>query len=71
MLPSPRLVLLHGFPASPHQYRNLIPALADRFHVISPDYPGFGKSDMPGPATFAYLGQTVGNDGAVSEGERL
>src|SRR5215470_5354739 len=38
---SPKLVLLHGFPASSHQYRNLIPALASRFHVISPDYLGF------------------------------
>jgi pimeloyl-ACP methyl ester carboxylesterase len=51
---APKLVLLHGFPASSHQYRNLIPALADRFHVIAPDYPGFGNSDMPDPATFAY-----------------
>jgi len=51
---SPKLVLLHGFPASSHQYRNLIPALATRFHVIAPDYPGFGNSDMPDPATFAY-----------------
>ena len=38
---NPKLVLLHGFPSSSHQYRNLIPALRDRFHVISPDYPGF------------------------------
>ena len=51
---SPKLVLLHGFPASSHQYRNLIPALAERFHVIAPDYPGFGNSDLPDPATFAY-----------------
>src|SRR5262245_55916729 len=51
---APKLVLLHGFPASSHQYRNLIPALADRFHVIAPDYPGFGNSDMPDPAKFAY-----------------
>ena len=51
---SPKLVLLHGFPSSSHQYRNLIPALADRFHVIAPDYPGFGDSDSPDPATFAY-----------------
>jgi pimeloyl-ACP methyl ester carboxylesterase len=50
----PKLVLLHGFPASSHQYRNLIPALADRFHVISPDYPGFGNSDFPDPSKFAY-----------------
>ncbi len=51
---NPKLVLLHGFPASSHQYRNLIPALAADFHVISPDYPGFGNSDMPDPATFSY-----------------
>jgi pimeloyl-ACP methyl ester carboxylesterase len=51
---SAKLVLLHGFPASSHQYRNLIPALADRFHVIAPDYPGFGNSDMPDPAKFPY-----------------
>jgi len=51
---NPKLVLLHGFPASSHQYRNLIPALADRFHVISPDYPGFGNSDFPDPAKFPY-----------------
>jgi pimeloyl-ACP methyl ester carboxylesterase len=51
---NPKLVLLHGFPASSHQYRNLIPALADSFHVIAPDYPGFGNSAMPDPASFAY-----------------
>jgi len=51
---SPKLVLLHGFPASSHQYRDLIPALASRFHVIAPDYPGFGNSDMPDPAMYAY-----------------
>ena len=51
---NPKLVLLHGFPSSSHQYRNLIPALADRFHVIAPDYPGFGNSDQPDPAKFSY-----------------
>jgi len=51
---SPKLVLLHGFPSSSHQYRNLIPALAERFHVIAPDYPGFGQSDMPDPSRYAY-----------------
>lgn len=51
---NPKLVLLHGFPASSHQYRNLIPALAGAFHVIAPDYPGFGNSDMPDPATYSY-----------------
>src|SRR5690348_824095 len=51
---NPKLVLLHGFPASSHQYRDLIRALSDRFHLIAPDYPGFGLSDTPDPATFAY-----------------
>jgi pimeloyl-ACP methyl ester carboxylesterase len=51
---NPKLVLLHGFPASSHQYRNLIRVLADRFHVIAPDYPGFGNSDCPDPAEYAY-----------------
>lgn len=51
---SPKLVLLGGFPASSHQFRNLIPALADKFHIIAPDYPGFGNTDLPDPATFAY-----------------
>jgi len=50
----PKLVLLHGFPASSHQYRNLIPALADHFHVIAPDYPGFGNSDLPDPGKYPY-----------------
>ncbi len=51
---SPKLVLLHGFPSSSHQYRDLIAALADRFHVIAPDYQGFGDSDAPDPAKYAY-----------------
>jgi pimeloyl-ACP methyl ester carboxylesterase len=51
---NPKLVLLHGFPASSHQYRNLIRVWADRFHVVAPDYPGFGNSDRPDRATFAY-----------------
>jgi pimeloyl-ACP methyl ester carboxylesterase len=51
---SPKLVLLHGFPASSHQYRDLLPALADKFHVLAMDYPGFGNSAMPDPATYPY-----------------
>jgi pimeloyl-ACP methyl ester carboxylesterase len=51
---APKLVLLHGYPASSHQYRNLIPALAERFHVIAPDYPGFGNSSTPDPHEFPY-----------------
>jgi pimeloyl-ACP methyl ester carboxylesterase len=50
----PKLVLLHGFPASSHQYRNLVSALADNFHVVAPDYPGFGNSDLPSPTEFNY-----------------
>src|SRR5262245_61401021 len=51
---NPKLVLLHGFPASSHQYRHLLTAPATVFHVISPDYPGFGTSDVPDPAKFSY-----------------
>ena len=50
----PTLVLLHGFPTSSHMFRDLIPHLEDRFHVIAPDYPGFGYSEAPSPADFAY-----------------
>src|SRR5215207_2333395 len=66
---SPKLLLLGGFPASSHQFRSLIPALADRFHVLSPDYPGFGNTDMPDPAewdyTFEHLTDIV--DGLLHE----
>ena len=51
---APVVLLLHGFPTSSHMFRNLIPALADRYHVIAPDYPGFGQSEMPDRARFAY-----------------
>ncbi len=44
---APTLLLLHGFPTSSQMFRNLIPALADRFHLVAPDYPGFGNSSMP------------------------
>jgi len=56
---NPKLVFLHGFPASSHQYRNLLPALADTFHVIAMDYPGFGNSDMPDPASYPYTFDTT------------
>jgi pimeloyl-ACP methyl ester carboxylesterase len=51
---NPKILLLHGFPASSHQYRNLISALSERFHIIAPDYPGFGNSDMPSRDKFDY-----------------
>src|ERR1700748_678281 len=45
---APALLLLHGFPTASHMFRDLIPLLADRFHIVAPDLPGFGNSDMPG-----------------------
>ncbi|MGA8913669.1 MAG: alpha/beta hydrolase [Nitrososphaeraceae archaeon] len=51
---NPKIVLLHGFPSSSHQYRNLISVLANHFHVVAPDYPGFGNSDLPSPDEFNY-----------------
>lgn len=53
-LDSPSIVLLHGFPTSSHMYRNLIPALSDKFHLVAPDYPGFGNSSMPLMSEFDY-----------------
>src|SRR5215475_5892324 len=51
---SPTIVLLHGFPSSSHMFRGLIPKLSDRFHVIAPDYLGFGYSDSPSVQEFEY-----------------
>src|SRR5688572_31865195 len=51
---APAIVLLHGFPSSSNMFRNLIPALADRYRVIAPDYPGFGHSDVPDRGQFRY-----------------
>lgn len=51
---NPTILLLHGFPTSSHMFRNLIPALADRFHLVAPDYPGFGNSSMPSVDEFDY-----------------
>lgn len=50
----PTILLLHGFPTSSHMFRNVIPALADKFHLVAPDYPGFGYSSMPPVDTFEY-----------------
>lgn len=50
----PTILLLHGFPTSSHMFRNVIPALADKFHLVAPDYPGFGYSSMPLVDTFEY-----------------
>jgi pimeloyl-ACP methyl ester carboxylesterase len=51
---APAILLLHGFPSASHMFRDLIPKLADRFHVIAPDLPGFGQSDMPDRVAFTY-----------------
>ena len=51
---APTVLLLHGFPTSSHMFRNLIPALADRYHVVAPDYPGYGQSSMPSVDEFDY-----------------
>jgi len=51
---APVILLLHGFPTSSHMFRDLIPALADRYHVVAPDYPGFGHSDFPARQAFNY-----------------
>jgi pimeloyl-ACP methyl ester carboxylesterase len=51
---APAILLLHGFPTSSHMFRNLIPALAKEYHVVAPDYPGFGQSAMPSRNKLAY-----------------
>jgi pimeloyl-ACP methyl ester carboxylesterase len=51
---APTIVLLHGFPSSSRQYDTLIPLLATRYHLIAPDYPGFGHSDAPSPSSYTY-----------------
>jgi pimeloyl-ACP methyl ester carboxylesterase len=51
---APTIILLHGFPTSSHMFRNIIPALADKFHLVAPDYPGFGYSSMPPVDKFEY-----------------
>ncbi len=51
---APALLLLHGFPSASHMFRDLIPLLADRLHIIAPDLPGFGQSEMPSRSEFTY-----------------
>ena len=51
---NPTVVLLHGYPASSHQYRKVLNELSDDYHLIAPDYPGFGNSDFPAPEAYTY-----------------
>jgi len=51
---NPVIVLLHGYPSSSHQYRKVLNQLSDEFHLIAPDYPGFGNSDFPSPEEYNY-----------------
>jgi pimeloyl-ACP methyl ester carboxylesterase len=57
---APTILLLHGFPTSSHMFRDLIPLLADRFHIVAPDLPGFGQSDIPERPSFAGIADTIG-----------
>jgi pimeloyl-ACP methyl ester carboxylesterase len=68
-LDAPVVLLLHGFPTSSHMFRNLIPALADQYHVIAPDYPGYGQSDMLDHTKFAYTFDHFGDlvDGLLDQ----
>ena len=56
---APTILLLHGFPTAGHMFRDLIPQLSDRFRLVAPDLPGFGKSDMPAPGTFTYTFENI------------
>src|SRR5271169_439518 len=51
---APTIVLLHGFPSSSREFDTLIPLLATRYHLIAPDFPGFGQSDAPPPSSYVY-----------------
>ena len=51
---APAVLLLHGFPSSSHMFRNLIPMLADKYHVVAPDFPGYGESSAPSVDDFDY-----------------
>lgn len=57
---APVLLLLHGFPTSSHMFRDLIPLLSGHFRIVAPDLPGFGRSDVPSPISFAGIADAIG-----------
>ena len=65
---SPAMLLLHGFPSASHMFRDLMPILQDKFHLIAPDFPGFGQSDMPSRDEFTYTFDNIAEviDGFIS-----
>ena len=58
---NPTILLLHGFPTSSHMFRDLIPQLADEYHLVAPDYPGYGQSSMPSVDEFEYSFDNIAN----------
>src|ERR1700735_58354 len=58
---TPTLLLLHGFPSSSHMFRDLIPLLAERYHLVAPDFPGFGQSEMPERSKYQYTFANIAN----------
>ncbi|MBQ6973002.1 MAG: alpha/beta hydrolase [Synergistaceae bacterium] len=65
---SPAILLLHGFPSASHMFRDLMPMLQDKFHLIAPDFPGFGQSDMPSRDEFTYTFDNIADvvDGFIA-----
>src|SRR5271156_5977283 len=66
---APTIVLLHGFPSSSREFVSLIPLLATRYHLVAPDFPGFGQSESPPPSSYVYtfdnLAETI--DGLLEQ----
>src|SRR5258707_14153499 len=58
---APTVLMLHGFPSSSRMWEPLLPLLADKYHLIAPDYPGFGNSDAPSPSSFTYTFDNLAN----------
>ena len=64
---APTLVLLHGFPSSSRGFDTLIPLLATHYHLIAPDFPGFGQSDTPSPSSYPYTFDQLAKTTSTSE----